>query len=56
MSKTKTKIGKIYEPSVLWICRTCGSFNLHPIEWSEFDCLCCGTIYQIHFENNIKEE
>ena len=44
------KQGKAYEPSVLWVCRTCGSFNLHPVEWDDFECICCGTIYQVHFK------
>ena len=54
MDKPKIKKGKVYEPSVLWICRTCGSFNLHPVEWGEFECITCGTIYQIIFDEQKK--
>lgn len=50
MKKPEIKKGKVYEPSVLWICRTCGSFNLCPVEWGEFECICCATIYQIYFQ------
>ena len=50
MRVAKIKKGKTYEPAVLWTCRTCGVFNLHPVEWGEFDCIFCGTIYQTCFD------
>jgi len=50
MSKPKIKKGKTYEPSVLWICKTCGGFNLHPVEWNDFECIHCGVIYSILFD------
>ena len=49
MEKPKIKKGKAYEPSVLWRCRMCGAYNLHPIEWDEFDCILCGIIYHVCF-------
>lgn len=57
MDRPKIKKGKVYEPAVLWTCRTCGAYNLHPVEWDEFDCISCGVIYIINFgEENGKNK
>ncbi len=42
----KKSIKRVWEnEAVIWICRMCGAYNLHPIEWGDFDCISCGTLY-----------
>ena len=46
------------DSAVLWYCRQCGAYNLHPLDWEEFDCINCEYIYYAlaHAETLRKKE
>ena len=35
------------EPAVIWMCRQCGVYNLHPIDWCDFECINCKLVYNV---------
>lgn len=41
MRKEKEKTEKV-EHGVIWICRTCGAYNLDPLDLHDFECIACG--------------
>jgi len=50
MSKKKQKIEEV-QCGVIWICRTCGAYNLDPIDLNDFECIVCGD--KIYAEANV---
>jgi len=40
MTKKRKKY-EYLEAAVLWYCHQCGAYNLHPLDWEEFECIKC---------------
>jgi len=44
----KKKEKKYFSYGVIWMCPSCGAYNLNEIQWEDFECINCG--YVIHAE------
>lgn len=32
------------DEGVIWVCRTCGAYNLETLNWEDFVCIYCGVV------------
>lgn len=49
----KKKIKKVLASSaIIWRCASCNAYNLHPLEWEDFNCINCEAVFYAQAHEN----